>query len=228
MVDLYLSGLTLSEVAEEVGCFWVTVRKRLLDRGIAIRDGHRPEINDNAIKRMYIEGLLTTSEIANRLGCSNVTVTKRLRRNGVRLRPSGPFGTILRFRHHGYPVKLGSGWERHVYSILWREFGEDFLFQGEFGEREHKRTPKLTLIRDPGIPRKYRTKKDTYDWHPDFFIPGFGILEVKGGWKVRQKWNQCIVPCIRATEMEHEVHVLNRPPYFTKTWADLHSLLEVI
>ena len=223
--ELYRGGLSIRSIAKRLGCSYKAIFNRLDEKRTPWKD---PDIDPDEVIRLYIKQRMSSRHAAQVLGCSDTFVRTVLGQEGVLRRCSSPFGTRQRFRHHGHPVKLGSGWERHVYSILWREFGEGFFFQGEFGEREHKCTPKLDLVRARGLAEKYAANKDTYTWHPDFLIPGFGILEVKGGWKARQRWNQCVVPCIRATEMEYEVYALNVSPYGTRSWEELEDLLEQV
>ena len=223
---LYLKDkLSVNEVARKLGCSASVMRERLLDMRIEIRDT-RLELDEDRIIHMYTKLGMPANEIAEAIGCAHNVIRRRLRENGICIRPSSRFGSIKIFKAHGHLVKLGSGWEKHVYSILWKEFGDNFLFQGEFGDRQHKQTPKFTLNK-PTLPIRYKTNKDTYLWHPDFVIPSLNIiLEVKGGWRARQRWNQCILPCIGSTpDFQYEIYEMRTIPYKIKTWAELKDIL---
>ena len=226
---LYGRGLSTYQVANLLGCCYSTISSRLREMGIRVRtraEQHRIDVDEDEVVRLYSKCHMTTSEISSILGVSADVVRSRLRENSVPRRPPGHFGSVRVFRHHGHPVKLGSGWEAQVYSILWREFGEDFLFQGEFGERKHKCTPRFRLDLADNLPERYQTKKDHYGWHPDFVIPDLDmVIEVKGGWKVRQRWNQCVIPCLKTTDFPHAVYGVLDSPYKVSTWDQLRNIL---
>jgi hypothetical protein len=228
IVRMYESGQSCNQLAQVFHCSHSVILERLHAAGVEVRDGTL-DLDEDKILRMYTKQGIQAQEIADLLGCSHNAVRKRLRKLGVEIRPASKFGSIRAFKYHKCQVKLGSGWEAGVYSHLWHKFGDGgFFFQGEFGPRSHLTTPKFSLRRPEGLPVAYTTNKSTYDWHPDFMIPGFGIIEVKGGWMVSQRWNQCVVPCIMASVdlLKCPVYVLKQDPHKACNWKQLRKMLE--
>lgn len=90
--DRYLlRGRTVLEVAEELGCSEVSVRRALLDHGIDLRAPDGPaELTDQAwLRGRYLELGHTMAEIAEAVGCSPDTVNKALWQAGIRTRNRG-------------------------------------------------------------------------------------------------------------------------------------------
>jgi DNA-directed RNA polymerase specialized sigma24 family protein len=83
LTKLYLSGLGIAAIAQQVGCHESTVLRRLRRDGIRLRPaGCRLRFETLSIVRLYTDGL-TAREIAERLGCSKTTATNRLLRAGI-------------------------------------------------------------------------------------------------------------------------------------------------
>ena len=225
----YQEGLSTQTIANRLGCSASIIRDRLLQWDIEIRSSTRIEMDEERILYLYNKVGMSAQEIADHIGYSHNAIRKRLRENNI-VRPSGKFGSVRVFKPHGYPVKFGSGWEARMYQILWRVFGEEgFFFQGEFGDRENRCTSKMELNKPENLPSRYITNKNTYTWHPNFLVPTLGIIEIKGGWRIRQKWNQCIIPCIRATpNLGYSIWVLKSSPFEATSWTDLRGKLELV
>ena len=223
--EMHEKGMSCGDIAMRVGCSKPTVIDRLRALGIQTHSAtpNRIDIDIDSLTEMY--RVLSVSEISATLEVSRGTVLNRLREAGIHIRPASSFGRVRKWKPHGCPVKLDSGWEAGVYRILWKEFGDGgFLFQGEFGEREHLCTPSLQLNRPLSLPERYRSKvKTMYEWTPDFVIPSLGwIVEVKGGWKTRQRWNQCVIPCIRSTpDFPFEVYEVRTNPHSIRSFDEL-------
>lgn len=231
LLDEYVSGVSITDLASRYNCDVTTMYRHIRKSGACIRPSHyyfSYDIDIELVASMYRDGL-TISEISERLGVSGGVIRSRLDKADV-IRVHPQFGSVKRFKHHGQLVKLGSGWEKHVYSILWKEFGEDFLFQGEFGDRKYKSVNTMLLNRPLNLTAQFSAIKNTYDWTPDFVIPSLNmVIEVKGGWRARQRWNQCVVPCLRATPtIPIEIFEMGVDPYGMRNWSDLKRVLKPI
>ena len=231
LIDMYVGRkMSAPQIADKLRCNKITVCNHLRRAGVNIRassESHELNLDMSLLVRMYVDQKMTTAQIAEQMGCTNVTVCNRLRKHGVALRPGGSLGYIDDWTHP-YPLRFGSGWEAHVYKVLLGGRNRRFLFQGEFGARKAYCTPKIRLNRPADLPKRHQAKtKNTYLWHPDFMIPFLGvIIEVKGGWRARQKWNQCIIPCIRATpDLGYEVYEMGVDPYKIQSLAELKKTL---
>lgn len=221
--------MNIAQLSRYFNCTGQLITKILIEAKVDINS--KPNIvhlDVDKVTRMYKSGMVIR-EIAGIFGVSRSTIRGRLLKAEIPIRPSGEFGSIRLFKAHGQLVKLGSGWEARVYSILWREFGDGgFLFQGEFGSRKERCTPKFILNKPLTLPEKYRAKyKTVYTWHPDFVIPSLNaVIEVKGGWRATQTWNQCIIPCLKSTsDLNHKVYEMRSIPYKIKTWKGLKKVL---
>ena len=86
-IRLYESGMSLKEVGERLGCSYMTVRSRLKNRGIVIRNRRAriPPSVEREICALYDQGL-TNEQIASKFGICPPTVTKIARRGGCTLR----------------------------------------------------------------------------------------------------------------------------------------------
>ena len=85
VVELYLQGLDLYEVAEKFGVSRNAVQRRLLEQNIQIRSQERFDVDDEEIKALYAEGL-SIRQIAVKLNMSDTAVGSRLRRMGTVIR----------------------------------------------------------------------------------------------------------------------------------------------
>ena len=227
IVDMYLNkNMSSEQIASKMGCSGTVICRRLRGRGIKLRSS-KMDIDENLIINMYVNKKMSSKQIADRMSCSTTVIRNRLIETNTQTRPASQFGYVDDWTYD-YPVKFGSGWEAHVYKILSSK-NRHFLFQGEFGDRKEHCTPKFSLIRPSTLPTRYAAKtKDTYLWHPDFVIPELKvIIEVKGGWKVRQRWNQCIIPCIKATpSIDYKVYEMRVDPYDIQSLKDLKQILK--
>lgn len=232
--DMYVSKrMSSRSIAKRIGCSSSTIiiilKKLNVDRRCP-GEVKKMTLDEDLIMDLYVNKGMSATEISRIIGCSSSTIASRVIEHGIPIRPSGISGYIDDWTY-GYPLKLGSGWEDHVYNVFLGKGKRKFLFQGEFGERKEYCTPKFILDRPKHIPKKYHAKtKDTYLWHPDFVIPELKIIiEVKGGWKGRQRWNQCIIPCLKATpNMDYRVYEMGVSPYDAETLCDLKKLLKRI
>lgn len=89
-IRLYESGLSLKEVGERLGCSYETVRRRLKNRGIVIRN-RRARISlsvEREICALYDKGL-TNEQIASKFGICPPTVTRIAKRCGCHLHGKG-------------------------------------------------------------------------------------------------------------------------------------------
>ena len=120
MVEAYLRGDTLAAIAKRFGTWPVTVRKTLVDNGVALRDKHTPfilsEEQQQTIPGRYLQGE-SQEAIAQSLGVSQGTISRVLRRANV------ASGQTRRERHgnwKGGKVKQGA------YSYVLVEPGSKF------------------------------------------------------------------------------------------------------
>lgn len=114
-------SMTLSEIADAIGCGTSTVKRRLREHDIEARSNSESKIDDGApwtdkdtLVRLYAERDLTVSQTAEELGCSQNTVCNWLAEFGIETRP----------RHHGtgedHPRWKG-GYEAPRYGPGWGE-----------------------------------------------------------------------------------------------------------
>lgn len=64
-------------------------------------------VDEELLRRLYLDERLTMSEVAVRLGCSGATVLRRLRRFAIRARPRGSRPGALPPSRQGLPSPLG-------------------------------------------------------------------------------------------------------------------------
>ena len=88
IADLYASGLSLEEVATQVGCSRPTVRKACRKHGVKTRDTTISPKERRRMIKLYQRGL-TQKEVAAKVGRYHVAVGKVLREEGVPKRRSG-------------------------------------------------------------------------------------------------------------------------------------------
>jgi hypothetical protein len=64
------------------------------ERRLVVEDrdmnGSRIAIDQEVLRRLYVDDGLSTVDIATKLGCAGVTILRRLRRLGIGVRPAGP------------------------------------------------------------------------------------------------------------------------------------------
>lgn len=90
IVERYLSGATLLELAGEYGVHKRTVADHLERRGVARRVNER-QLSDRQVdqaKAMYSD-FVSLSKIGARLGVDGSIVARELRKMGVSIRPQG-------------------------------------------------------------------------------------------------------------------------------------------
>lgn len=94
--ELYVAeGMTMEQVAEELGCSGVTVSKWLTRFGIKTR--YQTSGNDcgwrdrQTLERLYFNEGLTTHEIAERLDCSQSVVVKWMRKHRIEARSTADY-----------------------------------------------------------------------------------------------------------------------------------------
>ncbi len=93
LVRLYCDqGLSLSEVARQLGWSPSAIYSRLVALGIARRTAwaHNAVETDAAdLRRLYVEDGLSMSALAERCGCSLTTIWRKLKAGGIESRPDG-------------------------------------------------------------------------------------------------------------------------------------------
>ena len=229
LIEKYLSGLPSTALQRTFKCSYATILKRLRAQGITIRDAgsysRRDDVDTDMLIDLYTEGW-SSDRVAGHLGCSAHLVRRRLVEMGVERRSGSPHGGIC--VHDGVTVKVDSGWEAHVFTVLRDHFGDTIRFQGEFGKRSEMRTRTLILAKPDAVRRVYLPHRPHYNWTPDFFIPPLNLyLEVKG-WHGLPKWESVIVPSIRHNVLKTRVAALTINPYRMKTWPKLRGVLHYI
>ena len=118
--------MTIQEVANELGCHWLTVRDWLDTHGIPTRS-RNPEapaelLDSGALRALYNEEELSTYEIADRLDCAASTVHDYLREHGIETRPVGSQTGELHHRWKGgYEPYYGENWHDVRRSVLDRD-----------------------------------------------------------------------------------------------------------
>ena len=96
VTEKYHSGMTIQEVADEIGVSYGTLRQRLIDQGVTIRDagvsggkGYRKgqallnNIEKNMLARLYLAGY-TTRQLGERFGITAKRAEKYLAKMGIR------------------------------------------------------------------------------------------------------------------------------------------------
>jgi hypothetical protein len=96
---LYLQGMTLEKIGEELGVSWALVRDRLISRGIKMRargfspgdPSHRPkiEIDNRILYWLYVEKKRSAQNIADYFNVSKKTILNRLREEKISVRRQG-------------------------------------------------------------------------------------------------------------------------------------------
>ena len=238
VVHMYVEeGWPLMHIASHYQCDHHTIRRRLIRNGVTLRskeeivaehDYGKIPISRSELERLYIGKGLSFREIAVRLGCNYSTINRRIEEFGINARSSSPFSRRVRSKRFEVSIRVDSGWELRVYTILRRQIGDTFLFQGD--DRPDNRSPTLPLAKPDSIRKEYMPKKSVYHWTPDFLLPEHNmVLEVKGlSPRVSRHWNGVVVPCIKANSIPYEVRVLYRDPTFVRTWGQLMDLTETI
>ena len=89
IVEEYKAGKAIKKIAKERGHCSKSVAAILRSEGVEIRDWNEIEkvkIDDEDLRRMYVDEMMTTSEIAEVYNTSPQTIRKRLIKNDVKLR----------------------------------------------------------------------------------------------------------------------------------------------
>lgn len=119
-------GLTIQEVADELGCHWLTVRDWLDTHEIETRS-RNPDLPEklrdpDSLAELYNEEALSTYEIADRLDCAGSTVHDYLRKHGIETRPVGSQTGELHHRWKGgREPYYGENWHEVRRSVLDRD-----------------------------------------------------------------------------------------------------------
>ena len=74
------------KIGEKFGVSRSTISNKLKKQGIKLRGGFCDNLNDEEIKKLYIEEELSTIQISKKLGVSDVTISNRLKKQGIKLR----------------------------------------------------------------------------------------------------------------------------------------------
>jgi hypothetical protein len=218
-------GLPTTAMQGPFGCSYPTIIRRLRAAGVEIRNSGSyswREIDVDTLVDLYLDGW-SVDRVAFHLGCSPHLVTDRLDDAGFPRRSGSPHGGVC--GHNGVLVKTDSGWEAHLFVLLRDEFGEDLYFQGEFGERAHKRTSPITLDKPSDVRSAYLPNRVHYHWTPDFYIAPLDLHVEAKGWHAREKWDSVILPSILHSGRPNRVAVLTTSPYRARTWVALEKLL---
>ena len=88
---LYIKeGLSIYQIGEKLGASDRTISNRLKKQGIKLRSKGRScnDLDDEEIKKMYIEEGLSTVQIGEKFGVSSPTISKRLKKQGIKLSKS--------------------------------------------------------------------------------------------------------------------------------------------
>ena len=89
IVEEYKAGKAIKKIAKERGHCSKSVAAILKSEGVEIKDWNEIEkvkIDDEDLRRMYVDEMMTTPEIAEVYNTSPQTIRKRLIKNGVKLR----------------------------------------------------------------------------------------------------------------------------------------------
>jgi predicted DNA-binding protein (UPF0251 family) len=79
------TGLTIVQIAKQMNVSKSIIRQNLVNGGIKIKDGRYPKVfvDEQEVKRLYIEEQLSMKEISKIVGCSNTQVFRYLKKLGV-------------------------------------------------------------------------------------------------------------------------------------------------
>lgn len=186
------------------------VLKCIRDRGHKVYKQGRPiklPINDLVARYAKNESSVSMAEDYE---CDNSVVIRHLREAGVKIKGPEDYPTpsfyrkTIRHSKTGRVIKVDSMWEAYAYGRLHQEFGEEVLFQGEYGKRERFKAPLVVLDRV----HPNGNGKKTYHWSPDFAIPSKNLLvEVKGQFHAMDTWNKVLLPAIGNTNTGWSVAV---------------------
>ena len=77
------------KIAQMFSCTSATVRNRLRQYGIPIKDYKVTGLNKAQLQKLYVDEVKSIHEIAKIIGCSHETVRKRCMQHGIKLRPTG-------------------------------------------------------------------------------------------------------------------------------------------
>lgn len=80
--ELYESGMTLEQVAAEIGVHWASVPRLLKRAGVSSRSPGRKRTIDRERVRGFAAQGMAQREIARRVGCSHKAVANILRERG--------------------------------------------------------------------------------------------------------------------------------------------------
>lgn len=89
---MYLSGMTLREVAKAAGMSPVTVLKRLKAAGVERRNAGNQsseQLKDSEWLKAKYESGLSTTQIAEEIGSTSSNVSRYLKLHGIKARPTG-------------------------------------------------------------------------------------------------------------------------------------------
>jgi DNA invertase Pin-like site-specific DNA recombinase len=201
VVALYRSGVGSCTISQRFGCSYQRILDCLRKNGVKILPAGRAfDLPNEDIRYLYENDNWACARIGDYYGCHESVIMNRLHAMGVRMKRPGewpansPQARVIRLRVDGRRIRIHSKWEAHMYMLLHKLFGEDVLYQGEFGERAAFATKRIHLRRR--IPTAYGS--NVYHWTPDFVIPSQKlIIEVKGHPKARETWDSVVLPAIR-------------------------------
>lgn len=91
IVKEYEAGTPIKKIAKDRGHCSKSVSAILKEEGVEIRDWNEEErikIDDDELKRLYVDERMTTPEIAEIYHTSHQTILKRLKKLGVETRPA--------------------------------------------------------------------------------------------------------------------------------------------
>lgn len=229
LIDLYVNhGLPTTKMAHLLGCSYGTVLRRLHHAGVLVRESNfytKLDLDTDTLTDMYTEGW-SVQRLALHFGCSAHAILRRLKAVGVVLRSGSPHGGFHRYGN--VSVKIDSGWEAHVYDLLHDAFGEEVLFQGEYGARATHQTPSICLTKPAHVRELFLPHKSEYRWTPDFYVPSLDLFIETKGWHARQKWNEVVVPTILGNTPRLNVGEIVVSPYRHKTWDSLSRIVRPV
>jgi IS30 family transposase len=88
VVELIEQGLTVFQIAAELGCGHTTVERRLTAFGLSTRRRRNLPIDKRELTRLVRAGW-TQTQMADHFGCGPSTIDRRLRRYGLRTARAG-------------------------------------------------------------------------------------------------------------------------------------------
>lgn len=92
VVRLYESGMTCSKIGDKFDCSWMTIDRRLRERGVKIRCRGAHERIDADIEKQICEAYesgITNRKIAERFGIAPEMASRVAKRNGLKMRGRG-------------------------------------------------------------------------------------------------------------------------------------------